>query len=289
MIAAGKADLAFGRLVEGHVNAVQLVTRYGSADQKATLEKLISNGARLGVWNSDLPNHALHIQDGQLIGGKNYASGLGLLTHAIVTTEANDPAFCQMFLISLDQGSFEADKTGWQPFGMKRTNSYSVSWSGTSPAFIEEIGEPGDYQRQPFFSAGALRFTAAHVGGIVKLYEQFRAELITKNRLAHPQQERRLSEAYIAAQSAVDVVLATASRYDEENTALTDQVGYARLAIMDLAEAQVMRVQRGAGMASVQASHPLSETLTDLMTYLRQPNPDGASSALGAAALRIRI
>ena len=225
----------------------------------------------------------------RLTGGKNYASGLGLVTHAIVTTEANDPACCRMFLISLDPETFRTDKTGWQPFGMKRTNSCSVFWSGTSPAFMEEIGAPGDYQRQPFFSAGALRFVAVHAGGIVKLYDEFRAELITKDRLAHPQQERRLAEAFIAAQSAVDIVLATASRYDEEDTRLANQVGYARLAILHLAEAQVMRVQHGAGMASVQASHPLSETLTDLMTYLRQPNPDGASSALGAAALDICI
>ncbi|WP_420605498.1 acyl-CoA dehydrogenase [Novosphingopyxis sp.] len=284
MVEAGAADLAFGRLFEGHVNALQLIERYGTSAQQNVVRQLVSDGARFGVWNSDLPGDPLSVNGDKLSGGKNFASGAGFLSHAIVTTDANDPILCQMHLVDLDTGNGpDVDRSWWMPLGMARTDSHVVRWDRRHPPVSERIGELGDYQRQPFFSAGALRFIAVQAGGICQLYECLRDHLVSSGRAEHPQQQRRLSEAFADAQCAIDMVIAAASRYDESLPDLVVNISAVRLKVLELAEAQLTRVQRAVGVSAMLPGHPVYRPLTDLMTYLRQPNPDGASASVGAA------
>lgn len=289
MVAAGAADLAFGRLFEGHVNALQLIRRYGKPRQFETMNTLAGSGARLGVWNSDLPGEPLQIIDGKLRGAKNFASGAGLLSHALVSTDANDPERCQLYLVSLDPDCIEIDDTWWKVAGMARTNSHIVRWTKSSPDVLEPIGGPGDYQSQPFFSAGALRFVAVQAGGIALLYEIFREHLDRRERSEHPQQERRLARAFANAQSAIDTVLGAASRYDEHDADLIHRVSAARLSVMELARDQTTQVQAGVGVEAMMHASPVHRPLTDLMTYICQPNPDGAASTLAQANADLRL
>ena len=48
----GGADLALGRLYEGHVNGVLLVLTYGTAEQTRTLAEEVRGGMLSGVWNT---------------------------------------------------------------------------------------------------------------------------------------------------------------------------------------------------------------------------------------------
>jgi alkylation response protein AidB-like acyl-CoA dehydrogenase len=49
----GSGSLPLGRLFEGHVNAVGLVLRYGSADQISLIARETHEGKMSGVWNTD--------------------------------------------------------------------------------------------------------------------------------------------------------------------------------------------------------------------------------------------
>ncbi len=289
MIAAGAADLAFGRLFEGHVNALQLIRRYASPQQFQNINSLAVSGARLGVWNSDIPEDPLQVVDGKLRGGKNFASGAGLLSHALVTTDANNPERCQLYLVSLDPDCIEVDDSWWKVAGMARTSSHIVRWTKSTPDIFEPVGGPGDYQLQPFFSAGAIRFVAVQAGGLALLHDVFRDHLDRRRRTDHPQQERRLARCFANAQSAIDTVQGAGRRYDELDPDLVHRVAAARVAVMELARDQIARVQAGVGVEAMMHASPVHGPLTDLMTYICQPNPDGAAAMLAQAAPDLRL
>ncbi len=51
----GYGSLALGRLYEGHINALQLIARYGDAGQRARLFSDARAGHLFGVWNTEPP------------------------------------------------------------------------------------------------------------------------------------------------------------------------------------------------------------------------------------------
>ena len=95
--ATGRRDLPLGRLFEGHVDAGQIIRRYGTPDQLPPVR------AALGVWNADLPGEPLRLtRDGagwRLSGAKAYASGAGILSHALVGADGEGGR--QLVLIDL--------------------------------------------------------------------------------------------------------------------------------------------------------------------------------------------
>ena len=61
----GYGSLALGRLYEGHVNALQLVARYGDTSQQAHLFADARDGHLFGVWNTEPPADGLRLKHGE--------------------------------------------------------------------------------------------------------------------------------------------------------------------------------------------------------------------------------
>src|SRR6202012_3913588 len=83
----GAADLSMARLFEGHVNAIMLVTRYGTSQQVVALAQSVEGGALSGVWGAEGPERLQRNRCGDawsLEGKKVLASGAGFLTHPLV-------------------------------------------------------------------------------------------------------------------------------------------------------------------------------------------------------------
>ena len=284
MALAGRADLAFGRLFEGHVNAIQLVRAHGDAAAHAALDAALRDGAILGVWNSDLPGRPLRIDGGRFVGAKNFASGAGIVTHALVTTDANDPAATRMFLCDLGAGgSVEIDRSWWRPIGMARSETHVVDLTGLSAP--QPIGLPGAYQRQPAFSAGALRFVAVQAGGVHALFDAVRDHLLATNRAAHPIQRHRLARLFGLADAGYALIDRTAEAWSASDpTRIVPLVAAARGGMEAIATEAIALAQAAVGVQGMLEAHPLARIATDLSVYLRQPNPDGARDAVGDAA-----
>src|SRR5271165_2155764 len=51
----GRANLSLGRIFEGHVNAVQLVLRYGNPGQAAAIATDVLAGHLFAIWNTEAP------------------------------------------------------------------------------------------------------------------------------------------------------------------------------------------------------------------------------------------
>lgn len=280
----GRRDLPLGRLVEGHVDAVQIVRRYGSVAQVDRLIHTLAQGATLGVWNAALPGEPLRLDDGGLTGGKSYASGAGVLSHALVT--ADTPGGVQLLLIDLDRVAPAIDRDWWRVTGMQRSETHLVRWDHAAIEADDRIGAPGLYAREPYFSGGALRFVAVQAGGIAGIVNRTRDHLVAADRAGDPFQAARLAELFGLADGAAAIVRRTARFWFEDmvpEEARLARVAAARLGVADAAERAMAIAREAVGLAGQFTAHPLSALLSDLTVYLRQPVPDAQRLRVGRA------
>ena len=273
-----RADLPLARLFEGHIDALQIVARYGGTSLAAEAAGIAAHGGAFGVWNAALPDAPLTVADGKLSGGKSFASGAGILTHALAG--ADTPDGNRLVLIDLTASEPEIDRDWWRVVGMQRSQTHAVRWRDA--AGFRFVGEVGDYAREPYFSGGALRFVACHAGGVAALFDHVRGHLKATARTGDPHQAGRLAALYVAAQSAASWVRHAAESW--ELPTHVEHVAAARIAVAGLADDALTIAQQAVGLPGMFIAHPLSAALTDLMVYLRQPAPDAQRMRLGKSA-----
>jgi alkylation response protein AidB-like acyl-CoA dehydrogenase len=285
----GAADLSVARLFEGHVNAISLVARYGNRNQTEALSKRVAEGGLSAVWGADDANglHVIRQKQAGLQGRKILASGAGFVTDPIVTAKTGDCQVMCLLHLTMDE---KIDLSGWNAQGMRSTATGAIELSGKSLSSENMIGVAGDFMRQPYFSAGAWRFCAAHVGAIERLVDLFRDHLVARSRGEDPYQLQRLAHCIASAKTARHWVEEAARRLSVEEAAPSNVVAFANLTRMvtERCALDVMEtVQRGVGLTSFIRPHPIERISRDLATYLRQPVPDlamsdGAKAFLGS-------
>lgn len=286
----GFGSLPLGRLFEGHVNAVALVSRYGRRDQIAVVADDVREGKLLAVWNTDGKDGVRLIEERgrrRLDGRKVLASGAGHVERPIVT--ATDEAGKRLMVMPHLRLAERADLSSWLAHGMRASASGAVDFSGIIVAPDQIIGHDGDYERQPALSGGAWRVAAVQLGGMERLLDLLRQHLRRTGRGGDPHQAARLGEAAIATE--------TASLWVERAAALAAEAASARspgqiVAYVDLARLAVERtaldllelIHRSVGLQGFMRPDPIELVSRDLATYLRQPGPD-RSLVRGAAWL----
>jgi hypothetical protein len=280
-----RADLPLARLFEGQIDALQIIARYGDANIVDRSVEIAAEGGAFGVWNAALPDEPLRVEDGRLTGGKSYASGAGILTHALAG--ADTPEGNRLVLIDLDRSGVHIDRDWWNVVGMQRSQTHLVRWEHAAPDSFTFIGAPGDYAREPFFSGGALRFVACHAGGIAAVCDLVRDHLVAVARAADVHQASRLAELYLLAESAAHWVRSASMTWDGPD--YVDRVAAARIAVSRAAEQALSIAQQAVGLPGLFVAHPLSAALTDLMVYIRQPAPDAQRLRVGDAVAEMRL
>ncbi len=229
----GRADLSLGRLYEGHVNTIRLIQRYGAPAQTRRAAADARVGRLFGVWNTEQPGVPLRLRPGgTLLGGKILCSGAGYVARALVTAREAGAENPRMVLVALAPGE-RADLSGWRAQGMRASASGTVDFTGMVVGPDALIGQPGDYTRQPDFSAGAWRFAAVQCGGAEALLGALRAHLRATERGGDPHQAARLGQAAMAASAARLWVEAAAARAEAAapGEAAVAFVNLARLAV----------------------------------------------------------
>ncbi|GLS23004.1 hypothetical protein GCM10007874_60240 [Labrys miyagiensis] len=284
----GAADLSIGRLFEGHANAIDLVRRYGTDSQFQTLAHAIGNGAMTGVWGADGKNplQLSKVSDGWLLqGGKILASGIGLVIKPLVTAGSEEGQ--RLIMLTLEPRE-RADLSSWTPLGMQSSATGSVDLTGMVVSEACLIGKPGDFTRQPYFSGGAWRFCAVHLGGMQRLVDLYREQLLLRRRGDDPYQLQRVVACVAAAGTAAFWIRAAARQLALRSTEAEKSVALSNVArgITERAALDIMEtVQRGSGLPSFIRPSPLERIVRDLGTYLRQPMPDLAMADAARFAL----
>src|SRR6202789_1348282 len=283
----GSGSLPLGRLFEGHVNALELVLRYGNERRVQLVAEEAQAGKLFGVWNTDDANglRLIHRHGRSwLEGRKVLASGAGHIERPLVT--ATDENGLRLIVLPKLRAPDRADLSGWRAHGMRASATGAVDFTGVEVEPVEIVGREGDYERQPWFSAGAWRFAAVHLGGMERLFDLLRRHLQETNRGQDPHQAARLGRAAMAvetarlwvAQAASTAEAPLGSRAPEQ---LVAYVNLARLAVEASALELMQLTQRSIGLHGFLRPNPIERISRDLATYLRQPGPDRA--LVGAA------
>ena len=282
----GSGNLALGRLYEAHVNAVRLVARYAGEDLWQELAADGRAGRMLGLWVTDPPGRSLQVDRGRLHGEKQFCSGAGHITRAVVTA-ADAAGTVRLAYARLDEGATARPLPG-SLSGMRAAATGQVSFDGVAATVF---GAPGDYLREPDFSCGAWRTSAATLGGLDALVAQFGEQLAARGRGGDPHQQARFGQALLAAETARLWMAEAAQRAeaDDAGAAAVAYVGLARLAVERACLDVIALAQRSLGVAALQLSNPVERICRDLATYLRQPAADmvladAAAFHLGAPA-----
>lgn len=280
----GRGDLSIGRLYEGHVNAMSLFDWYGTPDQHEWLTEVLDRGAWFGVWATE-PSPGVRLAGKtavSLLGEKIFASGAGGLDYALVTA-ASEGRARRLAIVPANERS-RTDLSGWRVRGMRASVSgrYSLDGIGVEPLML--LGEPGDYDRDPYFTAGAWRFCAAQLGGIESLVTEIRSAM-RDNARDDPVQRARFTDAVVAVRTAGFWVDKTAERFASEDE---DAIAVARLTrgVVENAGFTVMEAAaRILGTRSAFDGERADKIIRDLSLYLRQAGPDHARDEAAKALL----
>jgi len=274
----GQGSLAVARLYEAHVNALQLVLRYGPPPLMAQVAADARRGHLFALWVTDPPGAALAAKPAasfhRLEGSKAFCSGAGIASRALIT--ASTEAGTRMLVVHVEPGT-RVLPSEIKLSGMRAAITGSMAFTGMEITPQAFVGAAGDYLREPVFSAGAWRGSAAALGGLAALVELHRTEILHRRRDQDPHQRARFGQLIIAYESARLWMQGAAQRAcleDDTPEAIVAYVNLARLAV-EAACLDAMRLtQRGLGLGAFIAGYPAERLCRDLATYLRQPAPD---------------
>ena len=279
LVAVGRGSLTLGRLFEGHVNAVKLVTRYGTPDNLALLHAEAVDGYPTGVWMAEDAT-PLRLETGpdgaRLQGRKILASGSGHFRRPLVA--ARTEAGSQMVIPFVgDPG--RADASRWTTLGMRATATGTVDFTGIAVGADEFVGEPDDYMTSPLFRGGAWRVIATQLGGVEAVFDQYRTQLAGVRGADDPLQLARFGEAVIAAETArlwVTKACRTAEDPLADPRVVDATVDLARNAFEGAALRVIALAQKAIGLRAFLRPNPIERIIRDLSTYMRQPALDAS-------------
>jgi alkylation response protein AidB-like acyl-CoA dehydrogenase len=276
----GEANLACGRLFEAHVNALDLVRRYGTTTQFVTAATAATAGTLFALWVTDPPSGGAtlraHDHAFRLTGAKHFCSAAGQAGRALITAATD--AGTRMILIDtappllVTQASIGLS-------GMQGAATGSVALNGMVVAPTAIIGAVDDYLREPVFSAAAWRNYAVILGGVRRLIATARDMLRSRGRTGNAFQRMRFGEAVIAWQTAHLWLREAATRAESATAPGADAIAYVNLARIAAETAcldAIRVVQRSLGVSAFIEGSAAERLARDLSVYLRQPGPDEA-------------
>lgn len=298
LFAVGRGSLPLGRVFEGHVNALELVTRFATDEQRGRWFGEAARGQLFGVWNTEAGEGGLHVdavaEGFRLRGAKTFCSGVGDVMRPIITGQRWEDGRAvgwQMLIFPMEQlEATRLDGSFWSPLGMQASASHRVDFEGLTVAASALLGQPNDYHRQPHFSGGAIRFAAVQLGGAQALYDHTLALLTSMRRTRDPYQCHRLARMEIALQSGHNWLAMAPRRalpawHDPED--VVHFANMTRSAALELCSTVLDLCEQAVGARGFLEPKPIQRIYTDLRMYLRQPAPDNALAAVGHRAVEV--
>ncbi len=272
----GRANLSVARLIEGHLNAVKLIVLYAEPALAHGIFAEVAEGALLGVWAADSEPRLVAEGSGDVLalaGAKRFASGLGLVSYALVALDEGGEQ--RLAVVEVDDAGRQ-DAPAWNAAGMRATLSGRFDFTGMAIHRRHLVGGPGDYRREPHFEGGVWRYCAAHVGGAQALIETWRALAEGRGALDEPLQLARLGRAVALADAAAATVEKCAIEVEAaagDADAIERAVARALLARQFVEEAcvEIMALaERSLGTQAHDRHSTVERQRRDLSLFLRQ-------------------
>lgn len=176
------ADASVGRILDGHLNAIERLEVAASPQLRETELSRLRGGERLlGVWGADpgpgegSPARLRGTGPGAmtLSGVKTFCSGAGGVDAALVMVGSDDGQAPRLALV--DCAGIEIDRDWYRAAGLRASESHRVVFHGA--AVIGLLGDPGELGREPWFSRDAMRTAVSWIGMLDAAAEAAIAEL----------------------------------------------------------------------------------------------------------------
>ncbi len=302
----GRANLAVGRIYEGHVNALQLIQTFGTSTQIETFATAVHQHKIFGVWNAEENDGVTITPLGngkyRLDGAKTFATGCGYVDRPFIGGALPDGSW-QLCIVPMDEVATSSDPSWWQPAGMRATASYKVDFTGVILDESALIGQPGDYYRQPWLTAGVVRFAAVQLGGAAALFDATRQFLQSIDRTQDPYQEERLGKMAIGIESGQLWLQGAATQLEQyhpifagdpaivhpQAVALVAYSNMVRTAIEQICMDAIQLCSRSVGTRGLLPPHSIERIIRDLTLYLRQPAFDASIASVGKYVLNTNV
>lgn len=293
LAALGRADLAVGRLVEGHVDALWILHEAGRKPLP---------GAVYGVWASASGGTGLTATPASnggwsVNGTMRYCSGAGFVDRALVVIAAPDGKR----LVDLDVraaqvpgGSLIRDDDSWPAVGMDVTRSVDIAVRDLGLSAADAVGGPGFYLDRLGFAAGGVGVAAVWLGGAAGVLDGLVRTLAPGSGSAAPTRASAHQLAHLGAMAATvaaaDALLAElAHRIDSSDPAgrylPAGDAGAARAAVELAVEEVLHRAPRVSGPTPLCRDADFAHRLADLAVYVRQHHAEADYEHLGRELL----
>jgi alkylation response protein AidB-like acyl-CoA dehydrogenase len=271
-------DVVAGRLAEAHTDAVAILAELAGPEPKP--DQL------WGVWAAESRDAVLCARDDgksmTLDGTKEWCSGAGICTHALVTARL-DSGERGLFTVELHHDGVRPLPSTWHNTGMAESDTRSVQFSG-APAVA--VGEPGDYLSRPGFWHGAVGVSACWLGGAravaAPLYERAADESTDPHTLAH------LGAVDAALTAAEATLVSAAGEIDADplNRKGTAELiaRRARAVVETAVDEAIRRTARALGPAPLCQDAEHARRVADLTIYVRQSHAERDLEQLGRLA-----
>lgn len=298
----GTANLAVGRVYEGHINALYLIHLFASPDQRNEwYADVLDHDHLFSVWNTQAGDgiqlHETNTPNGpvyRLSGSKTFCSGAGWVKRPLITgaLRATDRQGWQMAIVPTERVlPIAEDDQFWKPLGMRASASFKLDFTGVELTDADLLGQPDLYFRQPYFSGGAIRFAAVQLGGAEAIFTATRRFLQGMGRTDDVLQQTRLAEMAYLLESGNQWLQAAGDNTDRWLADGTDPqtiVHYAnmtRTAIEEICLRIMPLAERCVGARGLLRPQPFERLHRDLTLYLRQPAPDATLVDIGKYVL----
>lgn len=275
LVALGGASLPIARIFEGHVNAVKLVMRHGSAVQRTAVAERVLGGALLGVWGADGATPVVIEGAGDaavLVGSKLFSSGLGDVALGIVL--ARSEAGLQMVLVAADDPA-RADHDAWDVAAMVGSRSGRFDCTGLPAGPAQCVGGPDAVLAEPEFHGGLWRLAACYAGAMEQLARATAALIDRRGQRESAVMQLRLGNIALEAHGALLWTRAAAAAVEGGGAAAVQTALFAREAVEQGALRLLAVVERIAGSTLHRRDSELGRSDRDLRFYLRQADLDG--------------
>jgi alkylation response protein AidB-like acyl-CoA dehydrogenase len=267
-----EANLSLARLFEGHINVLRLFELYGSDSQLERAEELADQGRLFGVWGADASTPVAISADGRLSGSKRYASGLGLVDHALVTAQSAEGQ--RLLFLDVTDTARHCHET-WEMSGMQATASGDFNFDGMTAEARTLVGEPGSYMSEPGFVSGTWRIAAVQLGGTLGLLRKATTALHDRGHLEAEAHLARLAPILIRALAAGSYIVRAAetaegpaARAEPERAAVLSAAS--RLLTEEIGQAAIAAVEQSVGLRMFERQSTVGRAARDLATYMRQ-------------------
>jgi alkylation response protein AidB-like acyl-CoA dehydrogenase len=282
-------DLSLARLAEAHADALAILHERGRTPIP---------GARYAVWASEAPGRRLSADldagGWRLSGAKRFCSGLGHVTHALVTADtpntSDTPNDTTLFEIPVRAAGTAAriDPSGWSTEAFAATLTGTLHLDNLHLPSTAAVGGPGWYVHRPGFWHGAIGVAACWAGGaaaLVSAHDQL--DIRDAHRAAHAGAMR--ADVW-EMRAALECAAADIDRdpLDEARAGMARALA-ARFVIERAASDVLRRFGASAGPAPRAFDAAIARRCAELQLYLLQSHAERDLEALGRDADRSLI